>query len=203
MISIAYNSKGMVEELTTLAAQLERPEGLAHAVGGEGVKQLKGHFRDRDQYRNRLGGQPTHYWRGVADTVHNTPVVLDDGRTVKVTISHPSFAQKVKGGTIKAKRKKALTIPVTADAYGRAASTLEHEKGIKLFLIGGRGQGPGLGVLAARDASGNVTVHYLLKRSVNQRPDPRALPDQATFTLALLAAAEEYVEAITQGGAPT
>lgn len=200
MIAIVYDSQQVVTKLTTLAGQLEKPEGLAKAVGREGVEQLRDHFLDRDQYPNRLGGDRTNYWRGVADSVNGQPVLLDNGRTVKLTVSHPTFAQKVKGGTITAKRTKALTIPVTAEAYGQRASTLEHEKGINLFVIHQKGESAGFGLLAAKDASGHVTVHYLLRRSVTQRPDHRALPDQATFTLALLAAAEDYVDKINQGG---
>lgn len=198
MIGVTVTDKGTVQKLDALARQLKNPVGLAKVLGREASNRLKAHFREKQKTPNRLGGQRQNFWRQVMQSV-NQPTVSEDGALVTIRISDPRFAQKLYGGVITPKKAKALAIPVTADAYGRAPKVLEQEEGIKLFVLSLSGQGPGTGYLATKAADGGVKVHYVLRGAVDQEADPTALPNQAEFNAALVARAESYVDRITKG----
>lgn len=128
---------------------------------------LKTHFRGKAQTPNKLGGDRTYFWLAVAGSV-SAP--KQAGRSaVQISVSHPGIMQKIKGGTITAKRAGALTIPVHPKAHGRRASVLARLLGVKLFRV--------KDVLAAWDKNARkLTIYYALKKSVTQKPDPTALP---------------------------
>lgn len=156
-------------DLKKLAKKVTNPIPGLNIAGRAVANLLKAFYRDRDKEGNKLGGDRQHYWKGVAQAVNAPKAVTKD--TVRVSISHPSILQKIFGGVIRAKRVGALTIPKHPDAYGRRASVLEQEKGIKLFRLNS--------ALVAKDASGKITIYYLLRKSVTQQPDPKALPPKA------------------------
>jgi hypothetical protein len=161
-------------------------------VAGRAVRLLlQRHYREKDvKEPNKLGGERTHYWLGVAQAV-NVPKQTSQAQ-VTVSISHPTILQKIKGGPITAKPGRMLAIPVHKDAYGRRPSVLERLLGITLFVASKLGRA----FLAARltknlafgaapkrfDAVIGTTsnhalrIFYILKRSVTQKPDPTALP---------------------------
>jgi hypothetical protein len=167
MSTVEINIKDSARpELKKLIKKVSDPTPGLNIAGRAVANLLKGHFRNRDQEGNKLGGDRTHYWKGVQQAVNAPKAISKD--TVRVSISHPSILQKIFGGVIRAKRAGALTIPVNPLAYGRRASVLAQKLGTKLFRIKDS--------LAAKDASGKITIYYLLRKSVNQRPDPKALP---------------------------
>lgn len=181
--------------LQALSARLANPDGLSKVVGRLGVNLLKDHFRSRNATPNKLGGRRTNYWQRVADSVQDPRVGNGE---VRISINEPTFAQKVFGGTITPKAAKALTIPVNPAAHGVTAAVLESEIGTKLFLVKKNG-GSALGVLAARlGESKELTVFYVLVASVDQAPDPDALPPFESFASALVKKAEEYVARVTK-----
>lgn len=185
MIAWKCNSRGAVNRLRKLAEQMQRPEALLKAVGREGVNQLQRHFREKDTRPNKLSSRREHFWLKVGRSVTTDPVVNVAERTATISITDPRFSQKVFGGIIRAKRVKYLTIPLVAAAYGRSPHTFEQETGAKLFPLGG--------VLAVQTAGGDIIPIYALKRSVNQKPDPTALPDPTVFKAALLTRAQAVV----------
>jgi hypothetical protein len=150
-------------------------------------------------------GKRTNFWLQVMRSVQ-TPTLPVSGTPAVVSINDPRFAQKLYGGPIVAKRAKALTIPVSPEAYGRTASVLEQEKGIKLFAIWQKGGG-GLLVQsilkrAGRSSGGQtpvhggLIVHYLLRKSVYQQPDPKALPPTPAIAASFLAGARAVVQTL-------
>ncbi|MFO1461257.1 MAG: hypothetical protein U1G08_17875 [Verrucomicrobiota bacterium] len=191
MIAIRYNDHGFGERLPRLLAQLAEPTALLAILGREAGNRLRSHFRQKDRTEpNKLGGQRTHFWRQVTDSVQ-APRIAGNKQSVVVSITHPAIAQKVLGGVIRPKRVKFLTIPVAPEAYGRTARTFEAETGLKLFLLK-VGTGKKSAVLATA-RGGGIQVEYLLRSSVKQSPDPAALPDPETMSLALLKRADGYV----------
>lgn len=68
------------------------------------------------------------------------------------------------GGIIKPVRKKALTIPVTADARGKRVRTFEKYYNRKLFLVG-KEKAQGQGTLMWEDPAGELHAAYVLRRS--------------------------------------
>jgi hypothetical protein len=191
VIQIIINDKDTIKQLGQIAHQLENPDALLKVLGRRGANELKDHFRRRNLTPNKLGGRRTNFWRQVADSV-NSPV--PEGRSrIRISITHPAFAQKVFGGTITPKRANALTIPVAPEAHGRTVAVFQQETGIQLFLL--RKKGGGLSnLLAGLIAAKQVKVFYVLVKSVDQAPDPDALPDRQKFNLAILETADEMLQ---------
>ena len=126
-----------------IATKVELPSGIDRMkftdeeltgvlkVGARGVSQyLRKFYREKNgREKNKLGGRRTDFWNKVGNTVNNgdpnhandaEPIVESPGRVV-VTIASPILPHKIKGGTIKAKNVKYLTIPLVAEAYEKRA----------------------------------------------------------------------------------
>ena len=171
--------------LAWIAAQIARPEALYRAAGRAVANRLRRHFRELDGQRaNRLGGKRQHFWLQVR-TATQDPEVEPGGATV--TIAHLAFAQKLYGGTIVAKRARALTIPLHPDAYGRRASVFEQEQGVQLFRPKGKRV-----LMADLDGTGAVPI-YVLAKAITQAPDPEALPDRSELEAEVLRAGERVL----------
>lgn len=196
VITITFDDHGFGKRLPVLLQQLQRPSALLAVLGRDAANQYRAHFRMKNRTPNKLGGKRTNFWRGVADSVQ-APRLEGGGTAVVISIPHPSIAQKVKGGIIRPKRVKFLTIPVSPEAYGRTArsrnggpGTFEAETGLKLVFLK---VGDHNAVLATH-RGGGMQVEYILTASVNQDPDPTALPDPELVAARLLQRAEGYVE---------
>jgi hypothetical protein len=83
------------------------------------------------------------------------------------------LAHKVTGGTIRAKRKKFLTIPVDPRAHGLTAKTFSR-------TIAPLFQAKGM-LLYVDEQTADVKAAYALKKSITQRPWPGALPPVASY----------------------
>ena len=74
------------------------------------------------------------------------------------------------GGTIKPKKARALTIPLTAEARGRRAREFSG-LGRHLFKVGGsQATGDKLGTLVWEDAAGQLHAAYALRKSAKIEP---------------------------------
>ena len=194
MIRISYNEAGFRSRMQALLAKAENPTAMLLAVGRELSNQLRAHFARKDREQpNKLSSRREHFWLQVRSSV-NAPVQTGDN-AVSVNVSDPRIAQKVFGGKIVAKEAGALTIPVSEKAYGRTASTFERETGLKLILIrqGGKKSGSGKAILAAK-VGGGLEVEYLLTKSVDQEPDPTALPDEGFLKEKLIERGQAVLE---------
>jgi hypothetical protein len=105
-----------------------------------------------------------------------------------VTFSNAAIglAHKVTGGTIRAKRRKFLTIPIVPQAHGVTAR--DYSRRISpLFRV--------KGVLAEKDedAESGIRPVYALKKSVTHKPWPGALPPEASYVDALIDTALDYL----------
>jgi hypothetical protein len=126
-----------------------------------------------------------------------------------IVVASAAIAHKVKGGTITAKRGKMLAIPLTAEAYKAGSPREANMPGLFLmkrkgdvgraFLAiadpqpgGSKPARSGKKGLQAKD-TGGIRPQYLLIRSVNQRADPRTLPDPAAFAAAIHDEAEKFL----------
>ena len=83
------------------------------------------------------------------------------------------LAHKVTGGTIRAKRKKFLTIPVDPKAHGLDAKTVAR-------TIAPLFQAKGM-LLYVDEQTADVKAAYALKKSITQRPWPGALPPESSY----------------------
>ena len=73
------------------------------------------------------------------------------------------------GGWIRPVKKRALTIPVTADARGKTVRMFQTQYGRKLFKVG-RAEGEKIGTLAWEDAAGQLHAAYVLRKSSYVKP---------------------------------
>lgn len=176
--------------LRQILADVKPGSGLGLVMGRALANTLKEHFRQRNAKPNKLGGQRTNFWSGVAAAVQN-PVVTDGG--VSVAVSHPHIAQKVYGGRIVPTKKKALAIPVNAKAYGNSPRIFKDLAFIPVrdktsattgYLVEGELRkilrGPRKGQEAIRPKVGGAML-YVLKKYVDQVPDPLALPETSAM----------------------
>lgn len=197
MITFKFEDAKFQNRFHAVITNTKNPKAVLLNAGREVANTLKAHFREKDENEpNHLSDRRQHYWQRIAQSV-SVPTV--DGLSVTVTIADPTFAQKVFGGTIRAKAAGALTIPEEERAYGRTAATFERETGLKLILIkiGGSKANPfENAVLAVRDDpnSKTLTVEYLLTKSVHQKADTDALPDKTALENAIIARCQRVVD---------
>jgi hypothetical protein len=194
MISLTFNDTKFQARFGGIISQAKNPRAILMNAGREVNTRLKQHFRMRDQTSaNQLSDRRSHFWRAVARMVQNPE--QENANTVRVTINHPAFAQKVFGGTIRAKAAEALTIPVEERAYGRTTATFEAETGLKLFLIRtGHGAFQNAVLAVKDDNARGFTVEYILTKSVTQSADTEALPDKTMLEQAILARAQRVLD---------
>lgn len=204
----------------TLALLLNevRNASLAAKAAARGVaNKLKDHFAQMESDRpNRWGYPRQHFWSQVRKSVGN-PVMEGDAATV--TISHVAFRQKLEGGTIKpGPGKKFLTIPATAEAYGKRAREFS---GLQFAIVADPQSGrPRPALIAQRAVSTLISLGkkkfkavgselgmlplFWLVREVKQAPTPGALPSDGELQQAAISGAEEWGKNVIQrinGGA--
>jgi hypothetical protein len=96
------------------------------------------------------------------------------------------LSHKITGGTIRAKRRGYLTIPLVPKAHNMRARDYS-ESVSPLFRV--------KGVLAEKDenAESGIRPVYALKKSVTHKPWPNALPPEASYVDALIDTALDYL----------
>ena len=202
MITLVLDSRAFKKDFAGILATARNPVAILKTAGRELSTRLKEHFRRKDRTdKNQLSTRRSHFWLAVSRTVSNP---FQSGyNSISVSINDPLFAQKVYGGTIRAKIAGALTIPVEEKAYGRSAATFEAETGLKLFLLR-TGKGPlETAILAIKTLYG-IQVEYVLRKSVYQEPDPTALPEQTALESSIVARAQAALDRqlLNPGGTP-
>lgn len=148
------------------------------------------HFVNKNNNEpNKLGAKRTNFWARVGESVL-TPFVK--AASVIVRINDYRFAQKLYGGVIKAKRVKFLTIPISKQAYDKRVSVFEQESGKRLFRIKSKKGN----FLLVEKLDGQIIPHYLLKQSVDQKPNKNALPSDVIIAEQFNEGAIEKLEEI-------
>jgi hypothetical protein len=196
VIGIHIFDAGAKVKLSRALGMAKNPRAVMLGAAREGGNRLKKHFREKDRSEaNKLGGRRTHYWNRVAQSV-SAPVAVRP-ETVVINITDPTFAQKLFGGVIRAKRVKNLAIPQEKDAYGRGPAVFEKETGLKLIFIK---SGDHALLATRRSLSQFLQIEYLLTPSVKQDKDPTALPAEPEFTNAVIDRAQTIAQRQLEGG---
>jgi hypothetical protein len=173
MISIRLDRDEVTPHLRKLLKETESNGPLAKVLGRAGANTLRKHFRSRNRTPNKIGGTRTNFWSRVAESVQSP--VSSPGRIV-IPVSHPAIAQKVFGGTITPKKAKNLAIPIAPEAHGKSPRVFPllqfamTRAGVQLLGLPGEG---------------GIKWLYVLKTSITQDPDPKALPTDAEMGAAL------------------
>jgi hypothetical protein len=116
------------------------------------------------------GRVPSQWWRS---TETGWALRQTNSYSVNLVNATIGLAHKITGGTIRAKRRKYLTIPVTPEAHNLTAKTFSRTIA-PLFQA--------KGMLLFKDPqTDEVKAAYALKRSVTHRPWPGALPPENSY----------------------
>jgi hypothetical protein len=162
----------------------------ALAVGAESALiSIKGYYTSsgRNNWINTslpthgAGRKLTEWWKLVESGWNVGRITPKTATIFNGTIG---LSQKVTGGTITAKRKKFLTVPVHPTAHGVRAR--DYSASIAPLFIA-------KGVLARKEDDKSITPIYALRKSVNQKPWPTALPPEETYTEAFINGAAQYI----------
>lgn len=108
------------------------------------------------------------------------------------------------GGEITPKNKRALTIPVTADARGMRASTFEKKYGRNLFVVG-KDREQGEGTLAWEDDAGKLHAAFVLRKksvvkSLRERRGHDAIPSEKEIAEWATEAFIDYINNVLNNG---
>lgn len=169
------------QEAKLAAIKLSAPAQRRQAVTDGGIAALnviKGYYRAKGRPfwvnlalpTHGPGRKVTQWWRS---TETGWSMKQPNSYTASFINGTVGLAHKVTGGTIRAKRKKFLTIPVHPKAHGLDAKTfartiapLFQAKGMLMFVD---------------EQTADVKAAYALKKSITQRPWPGALPPEASY----------------------
>ena len=147
--------------------------------GGRGaLNVIKGYYRAKGRPFWVNPALPTHgpgrkvtqWWRS---TETGWAMTQPNSYTASFVNGTVGLAHKVTGGTIRAKRKKFLTIPVDPKAHGLDAKTFAR-------TIAPLFQAKGM-LLYVDEQTADVKAAYALKKSITQRPWPGALPPESSY----------------------
>lgn len=139
---------------------------------------------------NRLGASPSGHW---AQAAEKTSADFD-ASSATITVSHPGIGRAFHDVEIyPGAGKKAITIPLIAQAYNlRAASVWESEG---LFIVKGKSsKGNGAAVAVKRLPDGTLQPWYLLVPHVHQKQDRTLLPSDREYRAAAVMGARDFVD---------
>ena len=169
------------QEVKLAAIRLSAPAQRRQAVTDGGIAALnviKGYYRAKGRPFWVNPALPTHgparkvtqWWRS---TETGWAMTQPNSYTASFVNGTVGLAHKVTGGTIRAKRKKFLTIPVDPKAHGLDAKTFSR-------TIAPLFQAKGM-LMYVDEQTADVKAAYALKKSITQRPWPGALPPESTY----------------------
>jgi hypothetical protein len=193
--------------LAQIAEKVTARKPLNAALGKRGEVELRAHFEQRNTEGNTRGWPSQQFWARIRTA---TAFASADESSARVVIADPAINQKIFDGTITPKERKYLALPAIAEAYGRSPRVLPNLTALIRWRDGQR-RAVALVERAAteisfgrkrKDGSRKVTpgesrggrVWYWLVKSVTQRRDDRALPDEKAFSAALIDEAKEYLD---------
>jgi hypothetical protein len=180
-------------KLTLLREEMTFPEKLEFAdqVAG-GIEELtRSHIATAAATRHttaqRLGATPTNYLLNKASSVE----ALGTPGSVLLTVSGDIFKRTFQPVTVTAVNAKMLTIPWSAEAYGKRAGEFSN-----LFVYVSK-KGDGQAFLAQRDGK-TMKFLFLLKRSVVLPQDRGLLPADEEIFKVVEQAADDKLKLLTQ-----
>ena len=184
-------------ELKARAAALTDRRSLMAALGKRLEVELRAWFRSRNAEPNKQGWPSQNFW----DRIRNATALTEfDNVHATVAVADPAFNQKVYGGTIHAKKGKALAIPAVPEAAGVSPLTMNNLRLVvfkdsnRAALVSNIATNITIqrnGKIKARSSTISRVIYWLVK-SVTQSADPRALPPMPELFAALNAEATSW-----------
>lgn len=173
-----------LEKSLTFAEKLQFADHLA----ADFEEQTRAHIQQASQSRHKtaskLGASPTGYLLNKAASVE---AIGSPGR-ILLSVAGEIFKRTFQPVTVRATTGKMLTIPCTAESYGKRA----REFGDDLFVYRSKGSnGP---AFLARRQGGRMQFLFLLKREVVLPQDRGLLPLEADFLKTAEQSAIDFTE---------
>jgi hypothetical protein len=184
VLTIKLTRDEITPHLRRLLKQGHANGPLGAVLGRAAANTLRKHFRARNSAGNALGGTRTNFWSRVAESVSSPRTTPGN---VVVPITHPAIAQKVFGGTITAKKSRNLAIPIDPRAHGKSPRVFP----LLQFAL----TRAGVKLLGLKE-NGTMAWLYVLKKSITQERDPKALPPTGQMVEALTTAAEIHLRKV-------
>lgn len=216
-MSVAYRidvSRNTITPATRALAAGYAPAVIHPVIGRAASEATRKHYIDLDRDRpNALGGSRTHYYLGAARGTSFTVVedgVIISSRQIGLRLRYygtQGTPLRPKGINPKTgKPIRFLTIPVHPAAHGHRASEFDLEvvynhDGVPVALA----TKSTLGVSLKETKTGKVTkravgrrgeIYFLLRRYVDQKPDPSVLPAPDRIYGAVTSSVNAHVDRI-------
>ncbi len=195
-IAIDFKDRATPELQRCMAALT--PPKLARIVGPPCRELTRDHIKRLP--RNKKGWPSTGFWE---DAARGTTWIDNKDGSVTIRVNKIGFRQRYYGGVIRAVNAKFLTIPISAQAYGKTAADfpgsfiITTPKGAYIVQYGGSVGKRG------RANKANATLEFLFKlqRSVNQAEMPWIIPGATAYTATAIEAMGNYFREVKAGGA--
>lgn len=197
-LNIKLDSIATQEELARVGARLQDLTPLHEKLGARLELELKAHFARRNSEPNKQGWFKSNWWAGVATA---TSMTAATAKGATVAIAHDEgFAYHLRGGTIRARERSAMTIPKVESAKGLRVKEWEEKNSGRYESSGDEGRvifrPRGTRVLAAkpRGQKEGFEVIYVLAKSVEIPKDPEALPAEGELQSKLNEEARDWID---------
>jgi hypothetical protein len=182
------------------------------ARAGAGV--VRDHLSAKNLLPNKYGYPKTNFYGQAARSVSSGV----EGDDINIDITGPvGFRQRLKGGTIRPKNVKFLTMPAAPEAYGKRAREFSNLKFAIVFDPKIQKSRPALVTTEStqfklgqrrKDGSRKVTVlgevgggvMYWLLRSATQSPDPTVLPTTQLLVQVIITQTNSWLARKLDGG---
>lgn len=174
-----------------------QPQKVARITGPKLRETVRDHIKRLP--KNKKGWPSTGFWE---DSARATTWEAQTDGSVIIRVNKIGFRQRYHGGVIRAVEAKALTIPISPQAYGHTAADfpgsflLRTKKGAYLVRYTGGNTAKG------KFKKQNATIEFLFKLqvSVRQPEMPWIIPDATKLHAVAFAALEEYFRQVTTKG---
>lgn len=180
---------------------------LSKNVGEAEVILFQSHFRNAPA--NKMGFPTTGFWK---QAVRATNYQATDAGAV-ISVNQVGVRQRLLGGEIHPVNGKYLAIPARAEAYGKSPKEFDNlivafkgrqpyalvEAAATKVKLGRKSRGTA-GVRSYDTESTGGGVYFWLVKSVNQLPDPTAIPDEREIQQTAKETIASVIERVSKNG---
>jgi hypothetical protein len=198
----------LTPDLKRMVKAVDRPRSIFEAGAKACQIHLKKWMRTLQARGNEKGWPSQKFFAGGKNSVEkNIGIARVDDRGAVITIADYRFVHRITGGTVTAKRKKFLAIPLTAEAYALGGKGTLRESAPDLVVIRTpRGtflarsdfekvKGKGKGMTRQR-----LTFLFRLVRSVTHKGHPNEMPVAANLAADVRAGMLQAADILIRAG---
>lgn len=166
-MSISFEERGDLQPLQNAIAEVGDPVRLANRIGPPLAYHWSDHLKDFPRLPGDFQGMPkTGYGEAAAESVQDIPV----GEGLILRAQQQGILQRLKGGTIRARNKRALCFGVKPESYGRSYGEVARALGVTKRVKGEKTDE------AMREKRRRLRELFGFAKQVTQRPNPNVIP---------------------------